>query len=93
MVGARRFRANDANRPCSRLTRRVLVGRVPAIRVFSRDAASKTRTPATSAARSFETAAYKLTPMALNNQNAEVNHSRVRMAKSVPPATGSAQPG
>jgi hypothetical protein len=36
---------------------------------------------------------YRLTPWVPNNQNAEVSHSTIRMAKSTPPARGSAQPG
>jgi hypothetical protein len=36
---------------------------------------------------------YRLTPWVPNNQNAEVSHNTIRMANSVPPAMGSAQPG
>ena len=36
---------------------------------------------------------YRPTPKVPKNQNAEVNHKAVRMANSVPPASGSVQSG
>jgi len=40
-----------------------------------------------------QTASYRLTPRAPNNQNAEVSHKAMRMANSTPPTMGSAQMG